>query len=237
MTPFIKESVKWFASAGVDPTELAWFDVSAVLNARGDDEYKQNDWLIDYRPPFDRNIIIGKAARTGKAYELFVTVIGSDPHQGIVFNSWVSTNGWKPKSSPLYFYYLDDGVVRYGPCEADETMSEHDVRWSLGLIELWFESLAKQATQAHVPSIKRGLTSDRLIKKGQPPLYDWRTVIVQPIKPVKRERLGGTHASPRQHDRRGHMRRLPGGKQVWVKPCRVGDAARGTVFHDYEVRA
>jgi len=236
MTPFIRESAKLFASAGVDPTELAWFDVSSVLDARGDDEYKQNDWLIDYRPPFDRNIIVGKATRNGKAYELFVTVVGFDPHQGIVFNSWVSTNGGKPKSSPLYFYYLDDGVVRYGPCEAEETMSEHDVRWSLGLIALWFESLAKQATQAHVPSIKRGLTSDRLIKKGQPPLYDWRTVIVQPIKPVKREHLGGTHASPRQHDRRGHMRMLPGGKQVWVKPCRVGDASRGTVFHDYEVR-
>jgi hypothetical protein len=236
MTPFIRESVKLFASAGVDPTELAWFDVSSVLNARGDDEYKQNDWLIDYRPPFDRNIIIGKAARNGKAYELFVTVVGSDPHQGIVFNSWVSTNGGKPKSSPLYFYLIYGSVVRYGPCDGEETMSEHDVKWSLKLIALWYESLSKQATQAHVPSVKRGPTSDRLIRKGRPPLYDWRTVIIQPIKPVKREHLGGTHASPRQHDRRGHMRRLPGGQQVWVKPCRVGDASRGTVFHDYEVR-
>jgi hypothetical protein len=65
---------------------------------------------------------------------------------------------------------------------------------------------------------------------------EYRTVIIEPIKPAKREHLGGTHASPRQHDRRGHMRRLPGGRQVWVKPCRVGDAALGTVFHDYEVR-
>lgn len=236
MTPLIRESVKMFASAGVDPTELAWFDVSAVLDARGDDEYKQNDWLIDYRPPFDRNIIIGKATRNGKTYELFVTVVGSDPHEGIVFNSWVSTNGGKPKSSPLYLYCVDGSVVRHGPCKGEETMNEHDVRWSLGLIALWYESLSKQATLAHVPSIKRGLTSDRLIKKGQPPLYDWRTVVIHPIQPVKREHLGGTHASPRQHDRRGHMRRLPCGKQVWVKPCRVGDASRGTVFHDYEVR-
>jgi hypothetical protein len=237
MTPFIRESVRWFASAGVDPTELAWFDVSSVLDARGDDQYKQNDWLIDYRPPFDRNIIIGKAARNGKAYKLFVTVVGTDPLEGIVFNSWVSTNGGAPKSSPLYLYCVDGDVVRYGPCSGEAIMSEHDVRWSIGLIALWYESLAAHSAQAHVPSVKRGITSDRLIKKGRPPLYDWRTVIVQPIKPVKREHLGGTHASPRQHDRRGHMRMLPGGKQVWVKPCRVGDASRGTVFHDYEVRA
>jgi hypothetical protein len=236
MTPFVRESVKLFASAGVDPTELAWFDLSAVLQSRGDDEYKHNDWLRDYRPPFDRCMIVAKGITNGKTYELYVTVVGTNPEYGIAFNSWVSTNGGKPKSSPLYFYYMDGDICRYGPGEGEATMSEHDVRWSLGLIALWFESLAKQATQAHVPSIKRGLTSDRLIKKGQPPLYDWRTVIVQPIKPVKREHLGGTHASPRQHDRRGHMRRLPGGRQVWVKPCRVGDAALGTVFHDYEVR-
>ena len=235
MTPFIRESVKLFASSGVDPTELAWFDVSSVLDARGDDEYKQNDWLVDYRPPFDRNIIVGRATRNGKTYELFVTVVGSDPHDGIVFSSWVSTNGGKHKSSPLYWYCVDGDVVRYGPCSGEDTMSEHDVRWSLGLIALWFEHLANKSTQAHVPSIKRGLTSDRLIKKGQPPLYEWRTVIVDPIKPVKREHMGGTHASPRQHDRRGHMRTLQGGRQVWVKPCRVGDASKGVVFKDYKL--
>lgn len=237
MTQLIRETVKWVASSGADPTELAWFDLSSVLQTRGDDEYKHNDWLKDYRPPFDRCMIVGKATRNGKTYELYVTVVGSDPEDGIVFNSWVSTNGGKPNASPLYLYYMDGDVCRYGPCEGEATMSEHDVRWSLGLIALWYESMAKKSTQAHVPSVKRGLTSDRLVKKGKPPLYDYRTVVIDPIKPAKREHLGGTHASPRQHDRRGHMRRLPGGRQVWVKPCRVGDAALGTVFHDYEVRA
>lgn len=237
MTQLIREAVRWFANAGVDPTELAWFDLSSAIHSHWDDEHQIGDILKDYRPPFDRCMIVGKATRNSKTYEIYMTVVGSNPEDGIVFNSWVSTNGGKPNANPLYLYRIDGDACLYGPCEGEAKMSEHDALWSIGLIALWYESMAKQSTQANVPSVKRGLTSDRLIRKGKPPLYDYRTVIIEPIKPAKREHLGGTHASPRQHDRRGHMRRLPGGRQVWVKPCRVGDAALGTVFHDYEVRA
>ena len=55
-------------------------------------------------------------------------------------------------------------------------------------------------------------------------------------KVIKCEHKGGTHASPRLHDRRGHSRRLPDGRIVWVRPCKVGDASRGVVFHDYQVK-
>lgn len=63
-----------------------------------------------------------------------------------------------------------------------------------------------------------------------------RTVIIEPSQ-AKAHPTGGTHASPRLHDRRGHLRRLRGGKNVWVRPCKVGDASLGAVFHDYEVAA
>ena len=29
---------------------------------------------------------------------------------------------------------------------------------------------------------------------------------------------------------------MPDGRIVWVRPCKVGDASRGTVFHDYQVK-
>lgn len=45
---------------------------------------------------------------------------------------------------------------------------------------------------------------------------------------------GGTHASPRVHLRRGHIRRLPD-KRVWVNACVVGDKSRGMVVKDYAV--
>ena len=48
--------------------------------------------------------------------------------------------------------------------------------------------------------------------------------------------LGGSHASPRVHWRRGHIRTLEDGRKVQVKPCIVGDVTRGTITHDYVVR-
>ncbi len=60
---------------------------------------------------------------------------------------------------------------------------------------------------------------------------DW----IEPPKP-RSEGKGATHASPRLHDRRGHLRRLASGKNVWVKSCKVGDASKGAIFHDYAIK-
>jgi len=51
------------------------------------------------------------------------------------------------------------------------------------------------------------------------------------------ERLGGSHASPRWHLRRGHWRQLPDGRRIFVRQCEVGDSARGGVVKDYAVEA
>jgi hypothetical protein len=38
------------------------------------------------------------------------------------------------------------------------------------------------------------------------------------------------------HDRRGHWRYIKkSNKQVWVLPCKIGDASKGAVFKDYKV--
>jgi hypothetical protein len=79
------------------------------------------------------------------------------------------------------------------------------------------------------------ITNKRRAAKGKAPLiYDWHTVVIEPVKPSG-ECLGGTHASPRQHERRGHWRTCANGKRVWVRHCTVGDASRGTIFKDYKV--
>lgn len=50
----------------------------------------------------------------------------------------------------------------------------------------------------------------------------------------KSEALGGTHASPRTHLRRGHIRRLPKGN-IWVNACMVHGKTPGIVHKDYAV--
>lgn len=73
-------------------------------------------------------------------------------------------------------------------------------------------------------------------RKGKPQLFSWHTVTIDPPAPPSQP-LGGTHASPRLHDRRGHWRKHSSGKTVWVKNCKVGKASAGVVFKDYEVAA
>jgi hypothetical protein len=47
--------------------------------------------------------------------------------------------------------------------------------------------------------------------------------------------INSTHASPRVHLRRGHIRRLPD-KRVWVNACVVGDKSIGMVVKDYALQ-
>lgn len=46
---------------------------------------------------------------------------------------------------------------------------------------------------------------------------------------------GGTHASPRFHIRRAHIRKLPSGALTFVRQCFVGDKSRGVVSKDYSM--
>jgi len=50
---------------------------------------------------------------------------------------------------------------------------------------------------------------------------------------TERISLGGTHASPRFHFRRGHVRKLPEGNFTWVKYCMVGNPELGSVDKEY----
>jgi hypothetical protein len=90
--------------------------------------------------------------------------------------------------------------------------------------------------KAHRPSIKRSLINDKRKAKGKSPLlYDWHTVIIEPQN-TKNDYQGGTHASPRRHQARGHWRTYASGKRGWVKECWRGDANKGTIFKDYQIK-
>ena len=61
-------------------------------------------------------------------------------------------------------------------------------------------------------------------------------VLQIPDRTAKGEDVGiGTHASPRFHFRRGHIRRLPTGKNCWVRMHSVGNMINGIVAKDYRV--
>lgn len=71
-------------------------------------------------------------------------------------------------------------------------------------------------------------------KRGVSPVYSHYRIDLSP-EIAERATGDGTHASPRLHWRRGHVRTLPTGSKVGVKPHLVGLAERGFVSKDYRV--
>lgn len=72
-------------------------------------------------------------------------------------------------------------------------------------------------------------------KRGKKPLFSYWTLDLDLSRPESRDSLGGTHASPRLHLRRGHARQYAPGKYTWVQPCVVGNKALGMIHKDYAV--
>jgi hypothetical protein len=109
----------------------------------------------------------------------------------------------------------------------------HAIIKAICYIVLFLDSLEKQPVTAYIPT-KRANHAKR-IRQGKAPFYDWNTIVIEPPQP-KVPPQGGTHASPRWHERRGHWRSIKNNKRVWVRNCQVGNKAKGAVFHDYVVK-
>lgn len=72
-------------------------------------------------------------------------------------------------------------------------------------------------------------------KKGKLPLFSYKTLYLDIEEKTVTKYDKGSHASPRVHLRRGHIRKLPSGKKVWVQACVVGDKSKGMIHKDYAV--
>ena len=73
-------------------------------------------------------------------------------------------------------------------------------------------------------------------RRGTLPFDDYRVLVIKSAHEAGRPGVGGAHNSPREHLRRGHIRRLPG-KKIWVQSCVVNAGIGAKVSKQYEVRA
>lgn len=73
------------------------------------------------------------------------------------------------------------------------------------------------------------------IRRGKQPLFStWTLSISIPKERRDSVALGGSHASPRVHLRRGHPREYKPGLWTWVQPCAVGAKENGMIHKDYK---
>ena len=68
-------------------------------------------------------------------------------------------------------------------------------------------------------------------------LFDYHVLMIRPgAERHEGPSLGGSHASPRTHLRRGHIRQHPTAGRIWVNSCVVNPTAIGSVNKDYQLQ-
>lgn len=221
MTPLIAELVK----LAPDPELYHWFDVGDLPEQA---ELIVDDELVCL--PYERSVIVGRDSDGSK---FMLSVIGGS--DSVAVGGLLFVGPMPQDITPFSYVNTPEGMRVYG-VHGEPPKRAHYMP-IMAIVSTFLRSLQKQ-TQSYVPVARKSLINSRRAAKGKGPiLFDWHTVQVAPVT-KKMPHQGGTHASPRLHDRRGHWRTMKkSGKRVWVRDCTVGDASRGVVFKDYEVKA
>lgn len=142
----------------------------------------------------------------------------------------ISAAGLIAQPDALAMLARQHGERPYREIKADSVMEASAV---LGMVE----ALTCSNVTSEVVQTADAALNARRIKKGKLPLYETRTLVVTTGHGSAHGTIdaGGHHRSPRQHLRRGHVRRLSDGRRVWVTACVVGNAVAGTIDKKYAV--
>lgn len=132
-------------------------------------------------------------------------------------------------TTPIYYPFVDDELMT--PKELAE--KESKTAYRLIACALKVMACSNVITIENTPS---KLKKSR-VKNGKTPLFTYKTLHIKTEERTKNKHSsGGTHATPRVHLRRGHIRKLSESKWTWVSPCVVGDPVKGTVKKDYALK-
>jgi hypothetical protein len=74
------------------------------------------------------------------------------------------------------------------------------------------------------------------VKHGLP-FDSYHVLTIKQSATSAREALGGSHRSPREHLRRGHVRRLESGSRIWVNATVVNPGVGAVIAKDYRMAA
>lgn len=145
-------------------------------------------------------------------------------------NRWVALHGFSiPKTG---YMFKEDGKIKlkiytHAPIVAD---IQHELESLLDFIN------ALQCSNVSI--LKEKGRKPNKSSKDALPFDDYHFLtIVRAESSGASQATGGSHRSPREHLRRGHIRRLPTGKKVWVSATVVCAGQVGKVQKDYRLTA
>ena len=217
MTPLIKQFV---SSIPDDAVNHHWFDMSHCYRK----SQNVSSELMSHPLPYPKVALV--CGYENKRVLIFVCAEG-DANMVTGLHS----EGPRIEEIQSFFYLVDESGIRVK--HADGTRYDYKNSAATGVIAFiaaFLESLETTPITGYQPVKPRNWA--KKIRQGKVPRYEWKTVVIEPSKP-KSAPQGGTHASPKWHERRGHWRTMKTGKKVWVRNCEVGDKKLGAVFKDY----
>jgi hypothetical protein len=238
MTPMVKTAVRGF---DLDPTQFTWMDLSETWAYRPKDYRDQAEKIgvrgpfrsaTDIPLPFDSIAVVTPKENSNLVYTL------SRTESGLVFTmnaltgarlAEVQTDAVTSYTGRRYWFEeLVETQLMQQASEGETILNVLDAIENDAIRDVLYAAAGFYGPQSASNPVRRKPAKGH---KADKPLYDWHTVTLAP-RPPKQEPKGGTHASPRPHDRRGHYRTYKSGKQVWVSNMRVG-RGEGFVFKDY----
>ncbi len=229
MTPLIMEAAGYFPELSAD---YKWFDVSDIDHSQEHTHF-ENMILLRNPLPFDKCASVG-VDLNGNNY----CILAEKLDNGMLLMRAATKFPDMLQIDPEFSFDPDavafDGATilfkdrRYEKIPDAVTCAQI----TLMALSLLIKALNKDSHTAYVPTGKS--SNPKRIRQGKKPLFDWHTVIIEPPK-QKLPYQGGSHASPRLHDVRGHWVNR-NGKKFWRKAHQRGDASLGVVFHDYKLK-
>ncbi len=189
------------------------------------------------RPPFD-NIFLQFSAEINKFGILVHYEPEEDVHIGFVFFGMREEKGWY--SLPYVFCVKDkkssDPVYLNRSFDSEHDDHKYAATFCMCVYNDFLTALScRNIEQTIIQKCDKALNARR-INKGKLPLYEERILTIKVNAKQGTGTRTGTHQSPRQHLRRGHIRRLESGN-IWVNACVVGNSEKGVIKKSYNVAA
>lgn len=72
-------------------------------------------------------------------------------------------------------------------------------------------------------------------RRGALPFDEYKSLVVRPASGAGSS-CDSDRRAPREHLRRGHIRRLPNGNKIWIQSCVVSAGAAGRIDKNYDLR-
>lgn len=140
---------------------------------------------------------------------------------------------------PLCHQVTDDIIKKYG-AEKGALYAIKDVQDEATAVLELCEALSCSNVDSEVVETIDQRKNERRIRQGKLPLYETRRLVIKaPLTRSAGSSAGciSDRQGPREHLRRGHIRRLQDGRRVWVQSCVVGNRANGVINKQYGVMA